>query len=144
MIMPIESPAEAADFIRLPPPGRQGTHKRGWRWLLTVSGLALACYAQRGVAWAEVLGLLAGLGPRAIVLMLSISLLMVPLMTARWWLLLQTLGSPLGLLTVSAYRMAANAIGYLTPGPQFGGEPLLVCLLHWGHGIPLLTVSMVF
>ncbi len=114
----------------------------GWRWLLTVFGLALAWHALRGVAWAEVLGLLAGLGTFVPLLMLSISLLMLPLMTARWWLLLRTLGSPLGLPTVSGYRMAANAICYLTPGPQIGGEPLLVYLLHRRHGIELTTATM--
>jgi len=63
------------------------------------------------------------------------------LMTARWWLLLRTLGLPIGLLTASAYRMAANAVSYLSPGPHFGGEPLSIYLLHHRHGIPLSSAA---
>ncbi len=115
--------------------------KKSWRWLLGVLGLALAWHALRGVAWAGVGDLLAGIGPLAILIILSINLLMLPLMTARWWLLLRTLGSPVSLLSVCVYRSAANAISYLTPGPHFGGEPLSVYLLHQRQGIPLATAT---
>jgi uncharacterized protein (TIRG00374 family) len=131
------------------PPGKDPTKssavRRGfrktWRWLLGVVGLALAWHALAGVAWVGVWELLAGLGPPAILIILVINLLMLPLMTARWWLLLKTLGSPVGLLSVCAYRTAANAVSYLTPGPHFGGEPLSVYLLHHLQGIRLATAA---
>jgi hypothetical protein len=106
-----------------------------------VIGLALAWHALKGVAWAGVWDLLGGLGPLAILIMLAFNLLMLPLMTARWWLLLRTLGWPVGLLSVSAYRTAANAVSYLTPGPHFGGEPLSVYCLHSRHGVPLTSAA---
>jgi uncharacterized protein (TIRG00374 family) len=62
---------------------------------------------------------------------------MLPLMAVRWWQLLQALGAPVGLRTVCAYRFAGNAVNYLTPGPHFGGEPLLVYLLRQRQGVPL-------
>jgi glycosyltransferase 2 family protein len=107
------------------------------RWLLGVSCLALAWHALDRVPWTGVWGLLARIGPSAVAILLVINLLMLPLMTARWWLLLRTLGSPVGLPKVCTFRTAVNAINYLTPGPHFGGEPFSVFLLHHRHGVPL-------
>ena len=104
--------------------------KKSWRWLLGLSGLVLAWYALKGVAWTTVWELLNRLSPLAILVLVVINLLIVPVMTARWWLLLRSLGEPVGLLSICAYRIAANAVNYLTPGPHFGGEPLSVYLLH--------------
>lgn len=103
--------------------------QKRWRWLLGVLGIVMAWYALRGVAWTGVLGLLAGINTLAILSIVLINLLMLPLMTARWWLILRALGTPVSLLSVCAYRTAANAISYITPGPHFGGEPLSVYLL---------------
>lgn len=114
---------------------------KGWRWLLLPVGIILAWHALQGVAWTEAWALLAGIGPFALMTILAINLLMLPLMTARWWLLLRTLGSPVGLIAVCGYRCSANAVSYLTPGPHFGGEPLLVYLLHKRHGIPLTIAT---
>ena len=115
--------------------------KKSLRPLLGALGLALAWHALRGVAWADVGALLAGISPLAILVILGINLLILPLMTARWWLLLRTLGSPVSLLSVSMYRIAANAVSYLTPGPHLGGEPLSVYLLRHRHGISLASAT---
>ncbi|MBV5316300.1 MAG: flippase-like domain-containing protein [Desulfobulbaceae bacterium] len=111
----------------------------GWRGLLLVLGMALAWQALRGMAWNTAWAQLSQLSPGALLILLVLNLVMLPLMTARWWLLLRTLGSPVRLLTACAYRLAANAVSYLTPGPHFGGEPLLVYLLHQRQQIPLPT-----
>lgn len=110
---------------------------KGWRWLLLLVGLVLAWFALRGVAWADAWRLLTGLGTSAILIILALNLVMLPVMSGRWWLLLKTLGSPVGLPAICGYRCGANAVSYLTPGPHFGGEPLSVYLLHMRHGIPL-------
>lgn len=137
MTIPLTSPARASIQSTAV---RRGIQK-SWRWLLGVLGLALAWHALRGVAWPGVWDLLEGLGPWAILIILVINLLMLPLMTARWWLLLRTLGWPVGMLSACAYRTAANAVSYLTPGPHFGGEPLSVYCLHSRHGIPLTSAA---
>ena len=137
MTIPLTLPARAAIKSTTV---RRGIQK-SWRWLLGALGLALAWHALRGVAWAGVWDLLKGLGPRAILIILAVNLLMLPLMTARWWLLLRTLGWPVGLFSVCAYRMAASAVSYLTPGPHFGGEPISVYCLHSRHGIPLTPAA---
>ncbi len=115
--------------------------KRHWRWLLGLLGLVLAWHALKGVAWAPVWDLLAGISPFAILILVTINLLMLPLMTARWWLILRSQGEPVGLLSTCAYRIATNAINYLTPGPHFGGEPLSVYLLHHRYGISLSSAT---
>ncbi|TKB06114.1 lysylphosphatidylglycerol synthase transmembrane domain-containing protein [Desulforhopalus sp. IMCC35007] len=115
--------------------------KKSWRWLLGLSGLVLAWYALKGVAWTTVWELLNRLSPFAILVLVVINLLIVPVMTARWWLLLRALGEPVGLLPTCAYRIAANAVNYLTPGPHFGGEPLSVYLLHHRQKTSLSTAA---
>lgn len=115
--------------------------KKYWRWLLGLPALLLAWHALKGVAWTSVWDLLIRISPLAILIIVAINLLMLPLMTARWWLLLRTLGEPVGLLPMCAYRLAANTISYLTPGPHFGGEPLSVYLLYHRDGISLSSAT---
>jgi uncharacterized protein (TIRG00374 family) len=109
----------------------------GWRGLLVVLGLALAWHALRNATWAEAWDHLTGLGPWGFLLLFILNLLLLPLMTARWWLLLRILGRPVGLFSACRYRCAASAISSLTPGPHCGGEPLAVYLLHQRQEIPL-------
>ena len=100
-----------------------------WRHLLWVLSLLLLWQAFTKISWNSVWDLLKVIRPVEITLIFTINLLMLPLMSARWWLILKALGEPVGLLSASFYRLAANAISYLTPGPHFGGEPLAVYLL---------------
>jgi len=109
----------------------------GWRGLLLILGLALAWQALHGMPWIQAWVQLTGIGSGGLLILLGLNMAMLPLMTVRWWQLLRALGTPVGLCAVSAYRFAANAVSYLTPGPHFGGEPLLVYLLHQNQGIPL-------
>ena len=126
-------------------PGRPATVKqtlqRPWRWLSGLVSLVLVWHALEGVAWVDLGHLLAGISPWAIPAIAGVNLLLIPLMTARWWLLLRILGSPVGLTSLCGYRTAASAVSYLTPGPHFGGEPLSIYLLHHRNGIALSTAS---
>ncbi len=115
--------------------------KNWWRLLLLLLGLLLAWQALRAVNWGRVWHLMAGIGPPAIIVIAGINLLLLPLMTARWWLLLRTLDLPVGLKTLTAYRLTANALSYLSPGPHFGGEPLAIYLLHQRHGLNLSAAA---
>lgn len=51
-------------------------------------------------------------------------------MCARWWIVIRAYGHLVPYPHLVAYRLAASAISYFTPGPQFGGEPLQVYLLR--------------
>ncbi|MEJ2157093.1 MAG: lysylphosphatidylglycerol synthase transmembrane domain-containing protein [Desulfobacteraceae bacterium] len=111
--------------------------RKSWRWLLAVLGLALAWHALKETTWDGVWDLLIRLNPAAILMLLGYNLILLPMMTARWWLLIKSLGGSVSLGNTCMYRLAANAVSYLTPGPHFGGEPLSVYCLHQRHDIPL-------
>ena len=140
MTRPVIIPATEPVIRAVPAAFRWGKQKK-IRLLLGLLSFFLAWYALQRVAWGPVWHLLAGISPLAILVIVAINLLLLPLMAARWWLLLQTLGASVGLLTVCGYRTAASAISYLTPGPLFGGEPLAVYLLYRRHGIALPTAT---
>ncbi|MCS7038351.1 MAG: lysylphosphatidylglycerol synthase transmembrane domain-containing protein [Anaerolineae bacterium] len=63
------------------------------------------------------------------------------LLTGRWWSILRGQGYRIGYHRPFGYRLAAFAVSYLTPGPQFGGEPLQVYLLHRREALPLTAAT---
>lgn len=111
--------------------------KGKWRFISFFVGLAMAWFALHDAPWGDVATLFVELGFLPIIAIILINIVMLLLMTARWWLLLHTLGSQIPLLSASLYRNCANTISYITPGPHFGGEPFLVYLLRKRHGMEL-------
>ena len=109
-----------------------------------IVGLILLWQAVQGINWTEVVQLLTAIDPRGLAAIGACNLLMLPLMSMRWWLILIMLGTPVKLLRVSFYRTAAGAVSYLTPGPHFGGEPVSVILLNIHHriGLPIGAASV--
>ncbi|MBT8345979.1 MAG: flippase-like domain-containing protein [Desulfofustis sp.] len=108
-----------------------------WRLLAMIVGLILLGQAVQRMNWTEVGQLLSAIDPLSVVAIAACNLLMLPLMSMRWWLILIMLDTPVNLLRVSFYRTAAGAVSYLTPGPHFGGEPVSVFLLNVHHRIGL-------
>ena len=106
-----------------------------WRLMVMIVGLILVWQAVLHMNWTEIGQLLSGIEPHGLAAITACNLLMLPLMSMRWWLILLMLGTPVNLLRVSIYRTAAGAVSYLTPGPHFGGEPLSVILLNVHHRI---------
>ena len=135
MNIPVKSVIQKSPFVS----ALLLTIRQRWRWLLAALGFALAWSALQDVAWAEVLALLGRIDSPAILALVAVNVLMLPVMTARWWLLLRMLGAPVSLILLCAFRTAANAVSYLTPGPHFGGEPLLVYLLHQRQQVAVST-----
>jgi len=54
----------------------------------------------------------------------------------RWRFILGRMGYPLGFAALVGYRMGANTLSYITPGPQFGGEPFQAYCLTARHRVP--------
>ncbi|MCB0188589.1 MAG: flippase-like domain-containing protein [Caldilineaceae bacterium] len=75
-------------------------------------------------------------GSRLLMLLL-LNGVVVATMVIRWQLLLHALGYQIPWLALLRYRLAAFGVTYFTPGPQFGGEPLQVYLVHERHQVPL-------
>lgn len=74
-----------------------------------------------------------------------LNLLILQAMSLRWGLILERSGHRVPLFQLVFYRLGANAISYLTPGPQFGGEPFQVHWLIRCHGIiPEVAAASVF
>lgn len=67
---------------------------------------------------------------------LSLNLLIIALLAGRWLILTRAIGLPLGLGQLLRLRQAGQFISFVTPGPQFGGEPLQVYWLWRRYGTP--------
>jgi glycosyltransferase 2 family protein len=65
-----------------------------------------------------------------------LNLLIVQAMCLRWGLILKRAGHRVPFSLLVSYRLGANAVSYLTPGPQIGGEPLQVHWLARFYGVP--------
>jgi uncharacterized protein (TIRG00374 family) len=91
--------------------------------------------ALRNINPAGTLEALGGLdGPRLAALA-AMNLLFLLLAAARWGLVLRGLGVPIALGRLALYRLAGSGVSYLTPGPQVGGEPVLLALARRWSGL---------
>jgi uncharacterized protein (TIRG00374 family) len=94
--------------------------------LLVAIGIGLVWLAVRNVQWRDVVIIFRQLNPRELVPILLLNLGVLFALSTRWWVLLRAFGFRLPFLRVMRYRTTVFAVGYLTPGPQIGGEVLAV------------------
>jgi glycosyltransferase 2 family protein len=117
------------------------------RLLRTSAALALIWLAVAGLlAWALkdvqlqlIWDSLRQLHPLEILGLAALNSLILLLMASRWWLILRALGHSIPFFQLAAYRLLAFGISYFTAGPQVGGEPAQVYLVHRRHGVPTTT-----
>ena len=88
-----------------------------------------------------ILGHLKLLTGQQLFLLLIVNLLIVIVMGGRWWIFLKGVGAYIPFLKTGMYRLAGFAVSYVTPGPQFGGEPLQIGLLKEIHDVPLANAA---
>lgn len=100
-----------------------------WDLLVSALGLGLVFWLNRDLDAQGLRSLLSRLGPGLVLAYLALNLLLGLALADRWWLLLRRLGTPVAFSRLAGHRLAAAAVSLLTPGPQFGGEPLQVHLL---------------
>jgi uncharacterized protein (TIRG00374 family) len=104
------------------------------RALLIGLGVLLATAALiwllRDLSLADVVRALQRLTPGEIVVVLLVNLAVTLVFSLRWWLIVRLLGCRASIAEAWAIRLAGFAVSYLTPGTQFGGEPLQVALLQ--------------
>ena len=60
----------------------------------------------------------------------GINLVILGLITARWWIIVRAENVHVPFLPLIGYRLSAFGLSYFTVGPQLGGEPLQVLYLH--------------
>jgi uncharacterized protein (TIRG00374 family) len=106
------------------------------RYLVLLVFPLLLWWSLSDVPLADIRHTLARLTPARLALLVGFNLLVMLVFSSRWWLILRLLGQRLPYLPLLGHRMAGFSVSYLTPGTQFGGEPLQVYLLEKHHNTP--------
>ncbi|MCB8943837.1 MAG: flippase-like domain-containing protein [Ardenticatenaceae bacterium] len=105
------------------------------RFALWGTAVLLFWFILRTVSLAETWVVLRRLDGWQLVLLAAVNGLVLLLMNGRWWLILRGQGHRIPYLALTRYRLAGASLSYITPGPQFGGEPLQVLLIERHHGV---------
>ncbi len=113
-----------------------------WKIVLAVVVAALLYLAFRQAPIRQIISVLSQLQLVQVCVLIFLNLIFLLLVNFRWWLLLRSLGWAVSLHALFYYRLAGFSVSYLTPAPQFGGEPLQVFLLHNNEGISLEDATL--
>lgn len=105
--------------------------------LLWFSAIALLSWVLKDLPLAQMLQGLAQLSTRQWSLWLALNMLVMALSTLRWYALVAALNGAVNFFTLVMIRLAGQTISFVTPGPQFGGEPIQVFWLYKRQGLPL-------
>ena len=103
-------------------------------WLV---GCSLVFFTVRELPLAGILERLGEISPLRLVGLLAINSLILFLSVKRWQILAQVFDIQLSWAHLFKVRQAGNTISFVTPGPQFGGEPLQLYWLRQSHEIPM-------
>ncbi|WP_020481337.1 lysylphosphatidylglycerol synthase transmembrane domain-containing protein [Methylomonas sp. MK1] len=68
---------------------------------------------------------------------IGLNLAIILVAAQRWWMLSNLLKLPVGIGQLLMIRQAGQAVSFITPGPQFGGEPLQIFWLYKRCHLPL-------
>ncbi len=125
------------------------TSRRIFFVLTWLAGLAWALWVLRGMPWAQAAQRFQQASWLAWMAWLVWNLGLLLLATLRWWWITRLFVPQISFFRLWIYRQAAFAVNYLTPGPQFGGEPLQVYWLHreglpWRHALSSLLLEKAF
>ena len=74
---------------------------------------------------------------------IGLNLGIVLLSTQRWWVLGDLLKLPVKFGELLMMRQAGQTVSFITPGPQFGGEPLQIYWMYKRYRLPLHGVLLV-
>ena len=96
--------------------------------LIIVAVVLLLWWVARIVSFPEAWEVLRHLHVRDLFWLALANLIVLWLLTGRWWMLLRGLNVRIPWHRLLGYRLAAFGLSYFTPGPHFGGEPLQVHL----------------
>lgn len=104
--------------------------------LTWLAALGLALWILTRLPLATVLQTLGDLRPWQWAAWIGLNLFVIALLTARWRVLTTAMALPVDFLQLLRIRQAGMVISFVTPGPQFGGEPLQVYWLWQRHATP--------
>jgi uncharacterized protein (TIRG00374 family) len=128
-------PSERSRTV-LPLPPLRWIRRRHLSGLLLIAAAVLYWNAFKDLSLSRALSPLLGWHAGHLAVLLIVNAAIIWAMSLRWKLILRRSGYDIGIQELAAYRIGANAISYLTPGPQFGGEPFQVgMLIHRNHAV---------
>jgi len=104
--------------------------------LLWLIALGLGAWTLAQLPLVEISNSISSLSALQWIFWLGLNALFILVLGLRWQLLTKALAAPVHLLKLLLIRQAGQAVSFITPGPQFGGEPLQVYWLY-KHGLPL-------
>jgi CDP-diacylglycerol---glycerol-3-phosphate 3-phosphatidyltransferase len=109
--------------------------------LIVMAVAGLLYWAWRDVSLGAVVSALGRWGWSQWLLFAVLNLFILGAMCWRWSFILRQMGHPVGFAALIRCRMGANVLSYITPGPQFGGEPFQVYCLVTHHQVPAEAAS---
>lgn len=68
---------------------------------------------------------------------IALNIAAIIFLTCRWQVLITAIRLPLGFFNLLRIRQAGQLVSFVTPGPQFGGEPMQVYWLWHKYSMPL-------
>ena len=71
------------------------------------------------------------------IILFCVNLVILFLAVKRWQILSKTFDIEISFARLFIIRQAGSTFSFVTPGPQFGGEPLQAYWLYHGHGMRL-------
>jgi uncharacterized protein (TIRG00374 family) len=101
----------------------------------------LLAFVLRDIAWQETVAALRQLQAWHLLALVAMNFLVLSTLYSRWRFILLAQGHDIPFWELTKISVAGFAVSYLTPGPQFGGEPVQVYLLHRHHQVPLTTAT---
>lgn len=109
--------------------------------LLWLIAIALAAWTLAQLPLADITHSISSLSAVQWIFWLGLNALIIVVLGLRWQLLTQALAAPVNLLKLLLIRQAGQAVSFITPGPQFGGEPLQIYWLY-KYGLSLRTALL--
>jgi len=105
--------------------------------LLWLSAIALATWILKDLPLAAMLQGLMQLNTGQWIFWLTLNVLVMALSTLRWHALIRALNGTVNFFALTLIRLAGQTISFVTPGPQFGGEPMQIYWLYKRQRLPL-------
>lgn len=106
------------------------------RYLTWVTALALAGWILSRLPFTELVQTIKDLHLSQWMVWIALNLLVIMLLARRWLVLTRAMALPCRFLQLLRVRQAGQVISFVTPGPQFGGEPLQVYWLWRRYAVP--------
>lgn len=114
--------------------------------LLWLGAIGLAGWTLSQLPIREILTHLQGVSAAEYLVWGALNVIIILVFNQRWWLISHAIKAPVNFLQLLFIKLAGQSISFITPGPQFGGEPLQVFWLWRCAQLPvhkaLLTLGL--